>query len=392
LDQPAVGRRALPLALATMGAQATMVTLAPLLVAIGRDFDASVGTVGQARTANAFAAVAASALLGPVIDRVGVRAPLRAGGLLVIAGAGASAAAPNLVGLFVAQAIAGLGVAALLSCGFAGVALFTPGARARPMGYVVASQALGWVVGLPLIGVLSDAFSWRAAFAVPAAAGAVVFVAAGRLDPSGLAGASRGGLLSVLRERSARNWALAELIAYAAWTSEITYIASFYITHYGISRSLVGFLLGIGSSVFAITTLSTVGLLSDIGRKPAIAVSAMGMAVALPIGFNVAPAVGFTLAVFSSMALCAGIRSTVSSSLGLVQLPLQPGSMMAARTASAQFGYVLGASGGGLLIDRAGFGTLGWVLGAVMVFAALLVLRVDDPGMEPRGALPDPVD
>jgi predicted MFS family arabinose efflux permease len=327
-----------------------------------------------------------------MIDRVGVRAPLRLGGVLAITGAALSAAAPNLAGLFAAQAVAGLGVAALLSSGFAGVALFTPGDRARPMGYVVAAQAGGWVIGLPLIGVLSDAFSWRAAFAVPAVAGAVVFLAAGRVDATGLQGATRGGLLSVVRDRSARSWAVAELIAYAAWTSEITYIASFYITHYGISRTLVGFLLGIGSSVFALTTLSTTGVLARFPRKPAIGLSAIGMAVALPLGFNVAPAVAFTLAVFSSMALCAGIRSTASSSLGLVQLPLQPGSMMAARTASAQFGYVLGASGGGLIIDRADFGTLGWVLGGVMVLAALLVLRVDDPETEPGWALPDPID
>jgi predicted MFS family arabinose efflux permease len=385
-------RRAAPLALATMAAQATMVSLAPLLVAIGEDFDASVGAVGQARTFNAFAAVVASAFLGPVIDRVGVRRPLRLGGPLVIAGAGLSAAAPNLAALCAAQAVAGLGVAALLSSGFAGVALFRPGDRARPMGYVVASQALAWLIGLPLLALLADLVSWRVAFAVPAVAGLLVFVVAATIDRDLPAGASRGGYASVVHDRSARNWAVAELFAYAAWTAEITYIASFYITHYGVREAVVGLLLAAGSGVFAVTTLSSAGLLSRVERKPAIALSALGMAIAFPIGFNIAPAVAFTLAVFSTMALCAGVRSTASSQLGLVQLPDQPGSMMAARTASAQFGYVLGASGGGLIIDRAGYDTLGWVLGAVMAMAALLILRVHDPLTEAAGSLPEPVD
>ena len=56
------------------------------------------------------------------------------------------------------------------------------------------------------------------------------------------------------------------------------------------------------------------------------------------------------------MALMAGIRSTASSGLGLDQLPSQPGSMMASRTASAQLGYMFGALIGGLVLAVADFG------------------------------------
>jgi hypothetical protein len=57
--------------------------------------------------------------------------------------------------------------------------------------------------------------------------------------------------------------------------------------------------------------------------------------------------------------------------------------MMAARTASAQLGYMVGAVAGGAVLAVADFGALGFVLFAGMAFAALLVLRVSDP--EPRG-------
>ncbi len=100
---------------------------------------------------------------------------------------------------------------------------------------------------------------------------------------------------------------------------------------------------------------------------------------------------------FCVMAIFAGVRTVSSSTLGLSQLPSRPGSMMAARTASAQLGYMVGAVAGGAVLALADFGTLGFVLFAGMALAALLVSRVSDPqagGGEPAvsavGAVPEP--
>ena len=82
---------------------------------------------------------------------------------------------------------------------------------------------------------------------------------------------------------------------------------------------------------------------------------------------------------FCLIGLAAGVRTPVSSALGLAQLPEHPGAMMAARTAATQLGYLLGAAAGGVVISVAGFGTLGLVLAASMAASALLMLRVDDP-------------
>ena len=67
-------RRLLPLVLATAATQASIVVLAPLLVEIGREFDASLGEVGLARSVLAGTAVAVSLAIGPLIDRCGRRA------------------------------------------------------------------------------------------------------------------------------------------------------------------------------------------------------------------------------------------------------------------------------------------------------------------------------
>lgn len=385
-----------------MATQATMVVLSPIVVEIAREFDATVGAVGQARTINAAAAVAGSLAVGPVIDRLGVRPLLMVGALFAATGAVLSAVAPSLELLYAAQAIAGLGVAGLLSAGFAGVAAsFAHGERAWAMGYVVGAQAVAWIVGVPLIGALAQV-DWRFSFAVPLGAAVIAASVAATMmprlrDDEREEGAGASGPLAVLRSGSARTWTLVEILAYAAWTAEITYIGAFYIETYGITPVSVGLLMAGGSAVFAATTLRTADLLRHVERRRAISVAALGMAIALPIGFNVAPAVAFTFAAFATMALFAGVRSTSSSGLGLAQLPDSPGSMMAARTGSAQLGYIIGAGLGGLLIDAAGYEALGFALGIIMLASAALVLRVEDPHLgpelEPPGAaLPETVD
>src|SRR5918999_998021 len=154
-------RRLVPLVLATIATQSSIVVLAPLVVEIGRDLGASVSAVGLARSVLAGTAVAVSLAIGPLIDRVGVRPLILAGAGLALAGAGATAAAPSMPVFYAAHVVTGAGVACLLSAGFAGVASYFPQRQAAwAMGYVVGAQSLAWIVGNPIIGVLADAGSW----------------------------------------------------------------------------------------------------------------------------------------------------------------------------------------------------------------------------------------
>ena len=385
-------RPLIPLVLSTIAAQSAIVVLVPIVVEVGRDLDASVSAVGQARTVLAVTAVVAALLLGPMIDRVGVRPLLTWGSALALLGAGASAAAPSLVFYLLAHVITGVGVACLLSAGFAGVgAWFPEGEMARPMGFVVGAQSVSWIVGNPIIGILTDAVSWRLAYAVPGAiclaALAAALVAPVERDASvELAADEREGLRAVFRDQSARRWTLAELVAYSAWTAELTYIGAFYIQTYDVSESTVGFLLAVGSVAFAISTLSTAALTERFERRGLIVCAALGMGAMLAVIMNVTPTVTFTLCLFFVMATMAGIRSTASSALGLDQLRSQPGSMMAARTASAQLGYMFGALIGGFVLAVADFGALGFVLLAGMTASAALVAGVSD-----RAARPGPI-
>jgi predicted MFS family arabinose efflux permease len=382
-------RLLLPLVLATIATQASIVVLAPIVVEIGRDLGASVSAVGVARSVMAGVAVAASLAIGPLIDRAGVRPLLLAGGALAVAGAGLTAAAPSLPAFYAAHVVTGGGVACLLSAGFAGVAAYFPGRDAAwAMGFVVGGQSIAWIAGNPLTGLLADQGSWRLAYAVPGVMSAMALAAAltapgSRERPSLMAigpneGRSRG-LGAVFGDLSARRWALAELVAYSAWTAELTYAGAFYIQSYGVGESTTGLLLAGGSVVFLIGSLSAAGLARRFGRRRLIAGAALAMGSLLVPLLNLTPSVGFTFALFCAMALFASLRSTTSSDLGLSQLPGRPGSMMGARTASAQLGYTIGAALGGLVLAVADFGALGFVLFAGMAASALLISRVSEP-------------
>jgi predicted MFS family arabinose efflux permease len=377
-------RRLIPLVLATTATQASIVVLAPIIVAVGRDLHQSVSAVGQARTILAGTAAVASLRIGRSIDRMGVRPAIVRGATLALAGLAVTAAAPSLAVFYAGHAVVGLGVAFLLSAGFAGAgAWFDERDAPWALGFVVGSQSIPWILGNPLVGLLTDAVSWRLAYGVPGAfvlAALVAGLVAPRERLRSVEPGDATGVRQVLADPSARRWALAELVAYSAWTAELTYIGAFYVKTYGVRESLVGVLLAVGSIAFLISTLSTDGLVRRVGRRrPVILTTALAMGSLAAVIMNVTPSVAFTLALFFAMALCAGTRATSSSALGLSQLPAQPGSMMAARTASAQFGYMVGALLGGIVLAVSGFGSLGFFLLGGIALSGLLILRVEEP-------------
>ena len=378
-------RSLIPLVLGTLAAQASIMVLAPIMVEIGRDLDASVSAVGQARTVMAAVAAGASLRVGPMIDRVGVRPILTWGAVLAVAGHAITSAANGLPVFYVGHVFIGLGVACLLSAGFAGAgAWFDEVDAPWALGYVIGSQSIAWIVGNPIIGLLTDAVSWRLAYTVPgiaalSALAAALITRAGRGEQN--RESARSGMTDVARDPSARRWTIAEFVAYSAWTAELTYIGAFYVQTYDVEESVVGFLLAVGSIAFLISTLGSERLVRRLGgRRRRLAITAaLAMGSLLAVIMNVTPTVAFTVALFFLMALSAGIRSTSSSALALGLMPATPGAMMAARTTSAQLGYTVGAMLGGLVLAVSGFGVLGFVLLGGMAFSALLIARVEEP-------------
>jgi predicted MFS family arabinose efflux permease len=384
LDGSARRARLAPLVLATMASQALLVVLSPTIVAIGDDLGAPVGAVGQARSITAVVAIAASVAITRRIGALGLSRLLGLGAATAIAGCAAVAASPTLAVFLAAHALVGLGFAALLSAGFAGLAAFPQERRARAIGYVAGANSLAWILVNPVVGLVTDRWSWRAAEAVPGAIAVGVLLASRRVAALPGAGAAPR-MLTVVGAVSAGRWIRAELIAYGAWAALLTFIGAFFIEELGVREAAAGWLLASGAAAHFVASTRSGGLVERVSRRRLVAASALVMGALLPLQLSATGSVPLAVGVFCLIGLAAGIRSPASAGLGLAQLPEHPGAMMAARTAATQLGYLLGAIVGGALVAGAGYAVLGFVLAAGMATSALLVLRVDDP-LAPRAS------
>ena len=366
----AAGRRALlPLVLATMASQALLVVLSPTLVAVAGELGASVGTVGQARSVTAAAAVLTSVALMSRADARGVRATVSLGAVLAVLACGAVAAAHSTAVFLAAHVLVGVALALLLSAGFGGMAVFER--RSWAAGYLAAANSAAWVLVSPVVGYLTSTVSWRLAMAAPA----VVALAALVASPAIVAPARRAAparLTAAVRDRSARRWAGAELAADTGWTAVLTFSGAFFVERLGTSEAQVGWLLA-GAAATHFVASSRAGVL---GRRLAprrlAVLGALWMAAVTPVMLGTRAAVPWAFAWFCVACLGAGVRTPASAALGIEQLPGHPATMMAARTAVTQSGYLLGAVGAGAVVSGPGYGALGWALAGVMVLAAAL--------------------
>jgi MFS transporter, YNFM family, putative membrane transport protein len=185
-------------------------------------------------------------------------------------------------------------------------------------------------------------------------------------------------ITALLRERSARRWLGAEVIAFGAWTAVLTFVGAFFIERLGVDQAAAGWMLAAGAAAHFAASSRSGTLVGLIPRRHLVAASALIMAILFFVLLRLSASAPVGIAAFCLAGLAAGVRSPASSGLGLEQMPGHPGAMMAARTAATQLGYLLGAVVGGAVISHDGYGSLGIVLAIGMAASAGLILRVDD--------------
>jgi predicted MFS family arabinose efflux permease len=134
----------------------------------------------------------------------------------------------------------------------------------------------------------------------------------------------------------------------------------------------------IGAGAFFVTSVRGAPLLAHLKRPRLVAATVITMGVLIALQFSTGQVVWVAFVVFFLSASAGGLRTAVSSTLGLAQLPEMPGSMMAARTAATQSGYLLGGLTGGAALAWSGYAALGIVLATGLFLSAALILRVID--------------
>lgn len=365
--------------------QTAIVIISPLAVAIADEFDTTVSLTGQLRTVAALVSAGLAPFVGLLSDRFG-RRPIMLAGLLAITAFGfASAVAPTFGLLMAVQAIAGFGIASLLSSGYAVAAdAFPRERRAWAVGVISIGQPMAWVFGLPLIGLVADSFGWRWSFIAVPMLFSLVGIAFLRWVPGPARYESMGriatlplaGLGEVLRNRSARSWILSELMAYSGWSGTLVYLGAYYITVHDQSTAATGILLAMTALGFVAGSLLSHRTASRLGAKPTILLGAGLSSAVLIATMTIQPVVWVSLVLLIGFGMMQGIRGAAASVVGLAQSPRQQGIMMGFRASVVQLGYVFGGITGGVLLAIGGYSLLG-VCFALVIFGAAYLMAAN---------------
>lgn len=366
--------------------QAALLVLSPILPEMAHEFGVSTATAGQLRAVSGTAGGVTALALAMAPRRPALRELLTAGAALVAGASALSAAAPTLPVMAGAQALLGAGVGTLVAAGIAAAGEWAEAdERPKVLAWAIAGMPVAWIAGMPVVGAVSGV-SWRLTWlAVPGVA-ALMALAMVRARPAERAARRRVGprasaSVSAWRRPDVARFALAELLANAAWASVLTYAGALLIESYGLSADVVA--LGLGAMAVAMLpgTFTARRHADRATRGLLVAITTFQGGAVLVLG-AVRPAVGLTLAVLAVMAFMNGWRTMVASTVGMEAVPDDRLTTMSLRAAANQFGYLVGAAVGGAALAVGGFGALGVVLAALFAAAVAIHLpEVVTPGV-----------
>jgi MFS transporter, DHA1 family, inner membrane transport protein len=365
-------RRVRPLLFLVMfSTQASLIALTPTLQQVAADFGVSAAVVGQLRAITGLVAGIVSLALGPMSRGRSLQSLLATGLGLLAAGSLLAAAAPTFAVLAASQVVIGGGVALVLACAVAASAEWSsPSARAKTLSLALLGQPMAWVAGLPLIGAVAD-HGWRVGWIlVPFASSVIGLMALHRGADHGQSGGITGSWRTMVVRRDVRRWAIGELLAFAAWSGALVYAGALFVDSYGLSPSATGALLGLCAiAYFPGNTLSRRWI--DAGAQPPLRTLAIVASVSVAAFGGVRVGSWTSAVLFAALVAVGGARTFAASAAGLALAPDQRLDVMALRGAATQFGYLLGASIGGLALAVFGYTGLALVLAVLFVAAAV---------------------
>jgi MFS transporter, NNP family, nitrate/nitrite transporter len=374
---PSSRRRALFLICAVAVAVATNYTIqGPALGFIRAEFALSSADAGMIATA--FFAGAATTMLagGAIADRIGPRAAVTIGFLLVtIGGLGAGLLSPTFPALLGWRILGGLGSGFGFAAGAAYTsAIFDDRGRHFAQGLFGASFLLGSGITLIYIPILAGpSGDWRFAFTLSALAVAAVWVLWTLLAPGEphvhVATQARAAFTLALRERNTWLLALCHMCGFGMAIVVGTWVSLYLVDAFGLPLTAAG-LIGSLTLVTGIAARASGGAILESGMKPIRLIRA-GLALAIAGLVTLALAPGLPVAVAGLVATGLGV--------GLPYAAVFNGAAASVRSSPASAQAIVGW--GGLLTAVFGpplVGTLldttGSFAAGFLVFAAIVVV------------------
>jgi len=357
--------------LALFASQSGVLVLSPILSDVADEFDVSIAQAGQLRILAAPLAAVAAIAAGRALGRFSPRALIGVGAGLVAVGSVASAVSPSFAVLALAQVPMWIGIAMLIAAGVAATAAWSaPEERTKVVSHALAGAPAAWIVGMPLIGLVS-ATDWRLAFLVlplPAALLAAVAVAARPADRP--LDAAAGSLTALLRRTGPRRWALGEVCANAAWAGTLVYSGALFREVYGASPAATGVLLALVAAAYLVGN-RWAGRSSPAAARRAMLVASVGAAIAVALTWAFTANIVLTVAFFAAASAITAARMVAGTVFGFSVAGGHGREVGTIRAASTQIGYLVGSLAGGVAIAIGGFGLLSVASGGLFLAATL---------------------
>jgi predicted MFS family arabinose efflux permease len=376
------------LAMASFASGPISVIAALLLIDIGNTFSISVGVAGQVNAAYSIAALGLALLTSVLSVRFNHRSLLLFGVLLM---------AVSALGCFLVQDFASLLV--FYSLSGAGYAITNPmmftlvgenvvlEKRPRAIGWIVAAGALPYVIGAPVIAVMSGFGGWRfplLGFVLPILLMTLLTAFLGLPKASGIHGASLDakahlGFKEILMNRSAVSCLVGDTLRSAAFVAILIYSTSFFRQRFLMPVELASLVLLGGALAYALGSLSTGRLVNRIGRKFSTA-STVLLSGIFTVTYVLVPSVSLSVLAMVSGSWFFGMAASSANSLTLEQIPKLRGALMSIDTAGLNIGSALGTMVGGLTLLYFGYEGMGSGLGMVGLAGAMVFfLLAKDP-------------
>ena len=345
--------------------------LGPIAPAVASSFATSVQMVMIAAAAFGLGTSASALFLARYIDRVGARRMLQGALLLLAIALVASAAAPTVAMLVVAQSVAGIAAGIAMPAIYASAAAIAPpGRESGTIGVVLTGWTLSMVAGVSLSAVLADLVHWRAVFAAVAL---LAMLALAGLTITSLSDARKSGPAPTPLEALGIPGIVPLLIACAAFMTAFYGVYGYLGDHLhsGLGKPVsangwAALAYGIGFGTAALLD----GVIDRLGARRVmpfayLLVAAVYVAIAVTSG-----SFGLTLA----MVAVWGLANHFGLNVLVMRLsaldPSRRGTIMGLNSAVTYLAVFVGTTGFGPLYASFGFATCAMVASALMLIAS----------------------
>jgi predicted MFS family arabinose efflux permease len=369
----------LSFAAAAFMVRAVMLMLGPLLVALADDFGTSIAVAGQLAAATFVTWGITAPLVGPISDTYGRRPVLLIGVLLMALGVLGSGAAWSYGSLMATRLITGVGSAMLPPTIMAALADNLPPEKVgKAVGFITASSWVGLALGVPAIALLGYIGGWRLPFYITGGLSLALWVMLWFWLPRSSRRSDQGidllNRFKVIGRQSAPWYVLiANATQQMALFGLMTYFAAHMMESYGWDEASTApglALLGVGAVIGSFAGGFIAGRARRLDWLAAISLAGgavTGLLFALDAHAWIVVAMAFVASVLVSVSmpvLMTLIMHLAGQSRGTA------GGMF---STSNQFGGVVGASAGGLMLSLGGYPAVGLLCLVATLLSASVV-------------------